>query len=73
MGIKSAQESVMEDRLLTPRETFRTLNVSQATGYRLLSRGELPCVRIGRAIRIPAGALRRWIESRTTGGSECAA
>ena len=44
-------------RTLTVRTASRRLNVAPATLYRAISRGEIPVVRVGRAIRIPEAAL----------------
>ena len=40
------------------------LSVSRATLYRMIQRGELPTVRIGTAVRVPAAALERWLASQ---------
>ena len=46
-------------------ETARQLgNVHPRTVRRLIDRGELPAVRIGRCIRVPAAAVRGWIEQK---------
>lgn len=39
--------------VLTISDLQRLLNVGRSTAYRLVSSGEIGCVRIGRAIRIP--------------------
>jgi excisionase family DNA binding protein len=49
---------VIEDRLeqrltMTVEEAARILGVSRATAYDAVSRGEIPCLRIGRRILIP--------------------
>lgn len=59
----------MENELLTVSEAARRLSLGRATTYQLAQRGELPVIRVGRAVRIPARALEEWILSRTTGGS----
>jgi excisionase family DNA binding protein len=56
-----------------PREVAPRLGVSIPTVYRWIERGELPSIRIGRAVLVPAEGLRLWIASRTTGGDGCAA
>lgn len=38
--------------------------VSQRTVRRLIERGELPTVRIGRCVRIPADAARQWVQNK---------
>ena len=54
--------------LLTVPEAARRLSLGRATTYQLVRRGELPSVRVGRAVRVPARALEAWIAARTMGG-----
>lgn len=51
--------------LLTPTEVAQRLSLGRATVYQMIASEELPAVRVGRAIRVPVGALLRWIERRT--------
>jgi len=44
-------------RYLTRREVAAALGVSQSTVDRLIKRGALPVVRLGRLVRIPERAL----------------
>ena len=37
---------------------------SEALQYEMISKGELPTIRIGRAVRISTSALRKWVEER---------
>jgi excisionase family DNA binding protein len=60
----------VDRELLTVPEAARRLSLGRATAYLLVQRGELPVVRIGRAVRIPARALEAWIIARTTGGAD---
>lgn len=54
------------DRLLLriPDAAVR-LSVGRSTLYEMLQRGDLPAVHLGRSVRIPAAALRAWVERRT--------
>lgn len=46
-------------------EAARLLSVSQNTIWNMtVPRGDLPCVRIGRAVRFDVADLRTWIERR---------
>lgn len=54
-----------EKLLLRPREAFEIISVGRSTGYALLASGELPSVRIGRAVRVPVDALREWVKQQT--------
>lgn len=59
----------MERLVLTPQETANLLGISRSKAYELLAAGELPSVRIGRAVRVPVEGLHRWID-KNTGGRE---
>lgn len=54
----------MERLLLRPTEAAEMLGLGRSKTYQLLARGILPVVRIGGSIRVPAEALRKWIESQ---------
>lgn len=58
----------MEKVLLTVTEAARRLSLGRATAYQLVRQGDLPSVRIGRAVRVPAHELEAWIEARVSGG-----
>jgi excisionase family DNA binding protein len=48
--------------LLTVEDAADALAVSRAHLYTLLNTGEIPSVKIGRARRVPADQLRRFVE-----------
>ncbi len=50
-----------EARLLKLPEVAARLSASRSTIYRLMARGELPVVRIGRSLRFPATEIDRLI------------
>lgn len=54
-----------EQILLKPKRAFELLDISRSTGYALIASGELPSVRIGRAVRVPVDALREWVKRQT--------
>ncbi len=59
----------MDERLLLRvEEAAALLAVGRATAYLLIATGELPCVRIGRSVRVPLADLRAWIGARATSG-----
>jgi len=58
----------MTTLLYTLDESAEQLRVSTRTIRRLTERGELPFVRIGRAIRIPVASVKKWIDDNTLEG-----
>ncbi len=56
----------MEGRLLLrPMEVATLLGLGRSKVWSLIWAGELPVVRIGRAVRVPREALEAWVRSRT--------
>ncbi len=47
--------------LLRATEVAVLLSLSKSKVHEMMAAGELPCVRIGRAVRCPRIALERWI------------
>ncbi len=47
---------------MTVEEAAVVLGISRATAYDAVSRGEIPCIRIGRRILIPKVALERLLD-----------
>ena len=62
----------MEDRLLTVKEAAEILRVTEWTIYRLMKRGQLPFVKVGkRFTRIRRRDLEAFLDRNTfTGGTE---
>ena len=48
--------------LLTPTEAARRLSLGRTRLYQLLGSGELPSVRVGKLRRIPAKAVRAYVD-----------
>jgi excisionase family DNA binding protein len=48
--------------LMRRREVETALNVSSSTVYRLIAKGALPSVRVGREYRVPRAALERLLQ-----------
>jgi excisionase family DNA binding protein len=59
----------MEAELLTVPEAARFLRLSRSKTYSLVQRGEIPVLRIGASVRIPAAKLVAWIDARTESAS----
>ena len=56
----------MEPLLLRAEECARILGLGRSKVFQMMQRGELPVVRIGRSVRIPARALELWVNERTS-------
>ena len=52
--------------LLTVPEAAKLLRISRNLVYELIAEHQIPCVRLGRVIRIPRKSLERWIRERAT-------
>lgn len=52
---------------LTVEEAAQALHLGRNTVYELIRTGQIPSLRVGRAIRIPQAALQEWIQSNTKG------
>ena len=52
----------MEKMLLKPSEVAEALGIGRSLIYELIAQGQIPSVRLGRCIRVPAEALKRWLE-----------
>jgi excisionase family DNA binding protein len=48
--------------LLTPTEAARRLSLGRTRLYELLGSGEIPSVRVGKLRRIPARAVRAYVD-----------
>ena len=52
--------------LLTVRDVAVALRLGRTRTYALLRSGEIPVIRVGRAVRVPRDGLCRWIEEHCT-------
>ncbi len=57
---------VLGDELLTREQVAELLDLSPLTVTRMISRGEFPCVRFARRIRVRASDVRIWLRARTS-------
>lgn len=60
--LQSTKEPPIQPLLLTARQTAKVLSISERTLYALTKTGEIPAVRIGRAVRYDPRDLTDWIE-----------
>jgi excisionase family DNA binding protein len=57
-----------EPTILTVVEVAKRLKISRGKAYGMAQQGQLPVVRLGRSVRIPAREFEDWLERRTEGG-----
>jgi excisionase family DNA binding protein len=55
----------VEPLLYRAEEAAKVLGLGRSKVFMMLARGELPCVRIGRSVRVPRHALEAWIRQQT--------
>jgi excisionase family DNA binding protein len=60
---------MMDERLLRAEEVAKLLGIGRWKTYEMITRGELPVLRIGRLIRVPRPALDAWIVANTAGAA----
>ena len=51
--------------LLRAEEAAKLLSLGRSTVFQMLATGELPAVRVGRAVRVPRAALEQWVRERS--------
>jgi excisionase family DNA binding protein len=54
----------MERLLLRPAEVAELIGIGRSKVYEMLASGELPSVRIGGDLRIPAARLQEWVDAK---------
>lgn len=55
----------VERMLLRPREVAQATGYSRSKTYELIAAGVIPSMRVGKCVRVPVDALRKWIEQQT--------
>ena len=55
----------LDNSFYTIKQTADLFSVSTKTISRLIHSGELPCVRVGRCVRLPHKQLHEWVEKNT--------
>ncbi len=64
----SPHEGAPQRLLLRIPEVAETLGIGRTKIYELIATGELPTIRVGRAVRISVSTLQKWIEEREQQG-----
>lgn len=52
----------MEKLLIRPKEMADALGLGRTKVYELLASGVIPCVKIGKCVRVPVKGLREWLD-----------
>ena len=55
----------MEPLMYRADEVATALRIGRSKAYAMMASGELPTVRLGRAVRVPRAALEAWIRAQT--------
>ena len=59
------QNEVSSQRLLLRvPEVAKALGLGRTKVYELIATGELPVIRLGRAVRVSVAALQKWVDER---------
>lgn len=53
---------------MRPKEAAQALGISARKLWAMTAAGEVPCVRLGRAVTYPVATLQQWLADRATGG-----
>jgi excisionase family DNA binding protein len=61
-------ESPSSPLLLTIPQVAQSLALSRASVYKLIATHELPVMRFGRAVRVSAASLYKWVQEREQRG-----
>lgn len=64
VNTKEKEEEMAEQLLYKPFEAAESLRLGRSKIYELLATGELRSIRVGRAIRVPASALKEYVEKQ---------
>ena len=66
--MESPQDGAPHRLLLRIPEAAETLGLGRTKIYELIAIGELPTIRVGRAVRISVSTLQKWVEEREQQG-----
>jgi len=62
--LRNPQEGASQRLLLRIPEAVETLGIGRTNIYELIATGELPTIRVGRAVRISVSTLQKCVEAR---------
>jgi len=66
--MESPNEAAPQRLLLRISEVAETLGIGRTKIYEMIATGELPTIRVGRAVRISVSTLQKWVEEREQQG-----
>ncbi len=58
------QEAPTQRLLLRIPEVAKALGLGRTKIYELIDAGELPVIRVGRAVRVSVSAVQKWVEEQ---------
>jgi excisionase family DNA binding protein len=61
-SMESQNEAPAQRLLLRVPEVAEALGLGRTKVYELIATGELPVIRLGRAVRVSVVALQKWVE-----------
>lgn len=56
------EDNLVDRLLLRVTEAAEVAGISRSLAYELVRAGSIPSVKVGRSIRVPAEALRHWVQ-----------
>jgi len=62
--MEKQNEDSTQRLLLRVPEVAKALGLGRTKVYELIAAGELPVIRLGRAVRVSVTALQKWVEER---------
>jgi excisionase family DNA binding protein len=63
-SMENQNEAPTPRLLLRVPEVAKVLGLGRTKVYELIATGELPVIRLGRAVRVSVAALQKWVEER---------
>ncbi len=63
-SMESQKEAPTQRLLLRVPEAAKALGLGRTKIYELITAGELPVIRVGRAVRVSVTALQKWVEQQ---------
>ncbi|HEX6554945.1 MAG TPA: helix-turn-helix domain-containing protein [Ktedonobacteraceae bacterium] len=62
--MENQNEAPTQRLLLRVPEVAKALGLGRTKVYELIATGELPVIRLGRAVRVSVTALQKWVDER---------